>query len=1142
MTRSMCRSLLIFVLAVCPMGAQEFRATLTGRVVDQSQAVMPDVKIAAVETQTGARFATVSGQDGQYTLPFLQPGTYRLSAEAVGMKHYIREGLTISAAERKAVDIALEVGQMTENVTITADAPLLETASGALGQAVTAEQVANIPLNGRTPLMLAQLWAGILPNGGPSLNRPFDLSHTSDFSIGGTPSATNELLLDGAPNTFRGGSSAYSPPMDSVMEVKVEAFQSDAAYGSTGGGTVNVVSKSGTNRFRGSVYEFNQVGKLAANTFFLNRTGQPKSFSLWNQFGATLGGPVTVPKVFDGKDKLLFFFSYEGIRQPNPLGFTGTVPTDALRKGDLSQLLALGSSYQVYDPFSAVRQGTRVQRQPLAGNLIPQRLLNPIAQKYLQFFPSPNAAGGADGRNNYVTNADQVDNFNNYLGRLDYNANSRHKIFLGTRHSARSSFEKAWYHNMSRGRYKLRDSWGVMLDDVYTLTPTTVLNVRLNWTRYAEVHQLQSTGIDLVGMGFAPYLAANSPLVILPRVDIGVFGQLGESNANTTPFDSWQIFTNLVKVVNRHNVKFGADLRRSRESNYQPSNSSGRFQFSTNWTRGPLDSSPAAPVGQDMAAFLMGLPTGGQYDLSAFRTNVAGYVAFFVQDDIRLRNNLTVNLGLRYEKERPTTERYDRMVGGFDPAAVNSVTAAAKAAYAKSPIPEVPVAAFNPLGGLLFPGPGHRSPYSTGSTDFSPRLGFAWTPALLGGRTVIRGGGGVFFFNLGITALDQTGFSQSTSLVPTQDGYLTPYGTLNDPFPGGIQQPLGAALGVNTYLGRGISYFNSSPSTPYTVRWNLNIQRQLAQNLVAEVGYLYNHSVHLGVDRSTNFTPGQYLSTTGQRDQATIDFLSAQVTNPFSGLIPGTNLSSSVVARSQLLKARPQFTDVTALAGSEGSSYSHMLMARMDKRFAGGLQVQANFQYSRLMQKLDRLNDSDPGLQKRVASIDRPLRFVASGLYALPVGRGKRVLGDARGIVNQMFGGWQVSGVFVSQQGAPLEWGDVIYLGGDLQMNPTNIDRAFDTTRFNTNSRQQLGSDIRTFPTSFSNLRSAGVVSLDVAAIKDFPIRERLKLQYRCEFFNAPNHPLFGVPDVSPTSTTFGQVKDLTNLPRRIQMALRLNW
>jgi hypothetical protein len=367
--------------------------------------------------------------------------------------------------------------------------------------------------------------------------------------------------------------------------------------------------------------------------------------------------------------------------------------------------------------------------------------------------------------------------------------------------------------------------------------------------------------------------------------------------------------------------------------------------------------------------------------------------------------------------------------------------------------------------------------------------------------------------------------------VPAQDSYLTPYGTLSNPFPDGIQQPTGAALGVNTNLGNGVNYYNPNPLTPYSLRWNLSVQRQLSKDAMVELGYLANHSVHLAVDRQLNFVPAQFLSTSAVRDQATIDWLATPVANPFAGLIPGTSLDSKTVSRSQLLQAFPQFSGVNANAMNDGSSYSHILMLRGEKRFSGGLQLQANVQYSRIMQRLSRLNDSDAFLEKRVAPEDRPFRAVLSGSYALPLARGNRFLG-----------GWIISGIYTRQSGAPLEWGNVIYYGGDLQMAPTNIDRAFDTTRFNTNSKQQLAQNVRTFPTAFANLRAAGPDNVDLSIIKDFRIWERLKMQYRCEFFNAFNHPMFDVPDVSPTSSTFGQIQNQANLPRRVQMALRLVW
>jgi hypothetical protein len=309
-----------------------------------------------------------------------------------------------------------------------------------------------------------------------------------------------------------------------------------------------------------------------------------------------------------------------------------------------------------------------------------------------------------------------------------------------------------------------------------------------------------------------------------------------------------------------------------------------------------------------------------------------------------------------------------------------------------------------------------------------------------------------------------------------------------------------------------------------------------------EVGYIGNRSIKLGLDRPLNFTPVEHLSVAPVRDQGAIDRLSASVANPFAGLLPGTGLNGSVVSRAQLLARFPHFTGATLNGGSDGSSYSHMLMVRSEKRFSHGLQLQASFQYSRVIQRMSRLNDGDTVLEKRIAVEDRPLRLVVNGTYSLPFGRGRRFGASANRFLNAVIGGWSGAGFYSFQSGIPVQWGNVIYYGGDLGWRPGNVDRAFETTRFNTNSREQLAQNRRTFPTAFSDLRGGILNNFDLSVIKEFPVVERLRLQYRCEFFNALNHPLFDLPDVNPTSSTFGRVQNQYNLPRRIQMALRLVW
>lgn len=1122
--------------------AQEFRSTIFGRIMDQQQAVVPGAKVTAVEKDTGARTTTISRMDGSYTLAFLAPGTYTISVEADGFKRATKELVQIGSNERKTIDIGLEVGAVNESVTVEADAPLLDAASASVGQAVSPVQIESMPLNGGTPLIMAQLALGVVQMSRPDFVRPFDNSGASDLSIAGGEAQKNELLIDGSPNSTRNGRSAYSPPVDAVQELRVQAFESDAAYGNTGGGTVNLVSKAGTNDLHGSLYEFNQVSRLAAADWFTNRAGQKIPATRYNQYGGSAAGPVSIPRLVDGRNRLFFFFAFEGLRQPNKSAFTSTVPTAEERNGDYSKLLGMGEKYQIYDPLTGARQGSRIARQPLTGNIIPKSRLNPIALNYLQFYPASNIPGEADGRNNYLGHIGSWETYNNELGRIDYNVSDRHKMFFNFRHNQRYNLNKQRYDNVATGKHLTRKNWGFMWDDVYTFTPTTLLNTRLNWTRFTQGNTYLSDGYNIASLGFPASLASASMHAVLPIVSLSPFDTLGHEGGDLTPYDSFHIFASLSKFTGRHTIKVGTDLRLYRESEVDFGASSGTYKFGTNWTRGPLDNSPAAPIGQELSSFLLGLPTSGSFAVNGSRTNQAGYYAFFVQDDIRARSDLTVNIGLRFERETPTTERYNRVVNGFDFTSPNSVTAAAKAAYAADPIPELPVGAFNPVGGLLFAGPGNRGIYNSPGNEFSPRFGFAWTPRALGSRTVLRGGFGLFYYDLGIAGMNQTGFSQSTSFVSTLNGYLSPNATLSNPFPSGIEQPVGATLGLDTFLGKGVSFFSPDQRGSYSARWNLNIQRLITKNTVVELGYLGNHSVHLGVDRSLSFTPARFLSTSPMRDQATIDLLSANVANPFKRLLPGTSLNGSTVAREDLLQAFPEFGGVGIKNTSDGSSYFNMMQVRVERRLTAGLQVLANYQWSRMIEKRSLLNDSDALFEKRVAAEDRPHRFVISGTYDLPFGKGKAIAGSLPAVLDRIVGGWMLAGMYTWQSGQAVNWGNVIYYGGGLQWNPRGVYGSLDTSRFNTNSKQQLGANIRTFPTRFANIRDDATNTVDLSVLKNFRIHERLKLQYRCESFNTMNRPQFGSPSVNVTSSAFGKISSQGNLPRILQMALKLVW
>lgn len=1153
------RAVCVIVSFTALASAQEFRGTLSGRITDPSGSVVPNVKVTAVNNDTGARFETATSETGEYTLPFLTPGPYRLTADAMGFKGYVQDRVQVGTNQRVSQDIALQVGSQTESVTVSADATLVSSATASVGQVIGKYQIENLPMNGRTPLSLAQLSFGVTPNSDPRFTRPFDNSGPSGFSMGGGQSQTNELLLDGTPDMTRNRRVAYNPPVDAVSEMKVEAFQPDAAYGNTGGGTVNVVMRGGTNDFHGSVYEFNQVSALKATPWFSQLAGQKKAVTRFNQYGVSAGGAVWIPKLIDGKNRLFWFYSYEGIRQSEPEPTYSTVPTAEQRRGDFSALLKLGASYTIYDPATGVLQAGNVRRTAFPGNIIPSNRLNPAGLKILGYVPLPNQPGvvgeqGYNGTNNYFNNSVRSDKFSGHMGRLDFNASQNNKMFWNFRFNDRLEDRSDRFGNDINGNYLSRTNWGTTFDDVHTFTPTMLLNSRFGWTRFIEANTRQSNGFNPTTVGLPAYIASSSSRLLFPRIDFGQITDLSDSGGDSTPFDTFQIFSALTKIAGGHTLKFGTDLRRQIESSNSFGNSVGQYTFNTNWTNLGTGQS-GAPLGQDIAAFVLGLPTGGSFDVNATRTNQAYYSAFFVQDDWRVRSNLSLNLGLRYERETGTVERYNRTIVGFDAAAANAVTAPARAAYAanpNSPTNILPAAQFNPAGGMIFATPGHRNVYSTSPWAFSPRLGFSWSP--WSPATVLRGGAGVFYNTYGTFGIQQPGFSQSTPVAIT-DNYLDPAiaPKLTDPFPQGIQRPVGAANGINTYLGQNFRYTNPNLQQPLLWRWSLNIQRAFGSNYIAEIGYIGSRGAHLAEgDTDLNYVPAPYLSTSPVRDQAAIDRLARVVPNPFAGLLPGTGLNGATTTVEQLVRPYPQFNAAGGVSTNSlnlGRSWFHMLQTRLEKRYANGFNLLANFQWSKMIEEVRRLNPSDPLLEHRTADEDRPLRLVTSGSYEFPFGRGKAIGSAVNGFWNRLIGGWQLNAIFIAQSGSPINWEsrNALYYGGGLNLvaHPEKTalgTPVFDIDRFERASNRQLDRNIRTFGSRFGNLRADKIANLDASLIKNIGITERVVAQLRAEMFNSLNRATYNEPDTNPTSGTFGRITSAANLPRALQLALRIRW
>ena len=1157
------------------LAAQEFRGTISGKVTDPTAAPVPNAQVTVTETQTGTKSQTITNSNGDYTVPFLQPGNYSIDVDAQSFKHYLRKAVHLGAGDHPVIDIPLELGSAVQTVSVTADAPLINSENATVGQAISEKEVENLPLNGRTPLSLAGLSIGVVATVQPGLVHPFDLGSAAGWSVAGSASQTNEILVDGSPDATWDGRLAYSPMADAVQEVRVKAFDNDASFGHTGGGTINQILKSGTNELHGTLYEFNQPNNMMANPWFSNARGQVAPALHYNQYGLTVGGPVLIPKVYNGRDKLFWFFGWEGLKdsQPNPTILT--VPTAAERTGNFAGLPTL------YNPYSAVQNASgTITRTAIPGNNLNNVPggLNPVALAILKYYPLPNIAPqGPNSTLNYFSSAPTIDNYSNELGRLDYNMSTRNRISFDARHTYYTQTKNDYFANQTTSSLLTRENQGATLDDVFTIDPTNLLDVRLNFTRMDEQHPSPTAGFDPTSLGLPAYLTNSSQYLQFPVFSLTNYQSLGSNSNNLLPSQSLQLYSSIVSVRGSHTIKFGTDIRQYNLNVSSYGASTGSFTFGNAFVRQSSSSSSTVAVGQDLASMLLGLPTAGSYDVNAASSWYQHYFAFFVQDDWRLKSNLTVNLGVRFDHDGAYTEKYGRTVSGFDPTAVLPITAAAQVAYAKSPISQLPVSAFDPVGGLTFPGSVNGPAFNSTSHLFSPRAGFAWSPTALGGKTVISGGFGMFVQPLTIAQLattgkystnpilNQEGFSQTTQLVATNNGNLTPAATLTNPFPSGtFQKPVGSLLGPATFLGQTISFLAPQQKNPYALRWNLGVQHQLGANTLVEAVYVGNHAVHLPVayTQVNGLIPG-YRSTLPVRDTALINELSANVTNPFYNL-PGTAVSTNKTTTvAQLLSAFPQFpvgdgsggTGIIENNAPIGSSYYQSANLRIQRRFSSGLTMIANYSFSKLTERDSWLNFPDTQLEKRISPFDHTNRFVLAISYDIPVGKG-RMFDPHNAWLDAFIGGWNLNSVYTYQTGAPLLWtsgsttvpGDYVYNGAPLNINNRQVNGyAFNVGAFDTAAADQFQYHERTFSTTFPNVRQDAINQWDVSLLKRFFITERRYFELRGEAYNVVNHPVFGAPGqtsaqgpvVAATNSNFGLITFQDNRPRALQLGAR---
>jgi hypothetical protein len=1170
---------LLGLLQVSSLLGQEARGVIVGIVKDASGGVIPGAEVRITNKAMGVTASLVTNDTGLYQAPYLIPGLFRIEVVMPGFKTFVADQVELRVNERLELNILLEVGEQSETILVTGETPLLNTASASMGQVIDARRVADLPVPHGNPFFLIGLSSGASFTRDPRLDRPFEPTHIVGYAMDGTRANRSDVTIDGvvATATANAGevTSSYVPPADIVSEIAVQTATFDAAFGQTEGGVTNISMKSGSNDLHGTIYWTKMAPGIFANDFWANRNGQPRGDFDYNRWGGSAGGPVWIPGLYNGQNRTFFMWGYEGIHESRPRNNgTPTVPTAAMKNGDFSQLLALGSNYQIYNPFTRrAIGGGRYEQDPFVGNIIPANLHDPVAKKILGYYPDPLQPGDPDGRNNFVQpNLLEQAKYYTHSVRVDHVVNDKLRMFGRGSVYRRDSTYNNYFNNMTTGAEFQFLSRAFTFDNVYTINPSTVMNLRYGYNRFirGDAGNRESLGLDLTTLGFpAAYNDLLSPDTRrFPRIDLAGYQGTAVSGY-VRPNDTHSFIGALNKMFGSHAFKSGFEFRAYRENNRTFANDeTGRFNFDGGWVRGPLDNSPAAPnnLGQSVAALLLGLPSHSNSYVArgaSYAEQSTSYGLYF-HDDWKVNSRLTVNLGLRYEYEGALTERFNRTVRGFDFAAVQPIEAQARAKYALNPTSELPADQFFVRGGLTFAGVSGepRGLWNPPTKQFMPRVGLALK---LDPKTVLRGGYGVYFGFLGQRRGDviQPGFSQNTPFVATQDNGLSFIASLSNPFPNGIIEPVGAGRGTLTNLGTSVTFFNPDPKAPYMQRWQMGIQRELSSGYVVEAAYVGNRGTHLEYMsngnialRNLNATPIQYLSTSATRDQVKINYLSQNLPNPFydtvakatilpTGAIGG--LTGQNIARERLLRPFPAF-DAVNMDQQEGWSWYHAFQSTVQKRFSQGYTLMVNYTYSQFMQGTELLNPADPRPTEVISDLDRPHRFTVSGIYEFPFGRGRTFGSGLNPVLSRIISGWQLSGIYTHQSGAPLNFGNYIFKGSNYEemlipKSDRSIEKWFNTdaSLWEKSSAAQLASNVRTFPLRFDFLRADIINSFDYSLVKYTAISEGKQLQIRADFMNAFNHPQFAAPDTNPASGNFGRIRSNTqvNYPRRIQLSLK---
>jgi hypothetical protein len=1171
----------VFAFAATAATAQEFRATIKGQVTDPSKAAVPGATVTALNQETNETANTVTNADGNYSVPFLRPGLYTLTVELSGFQKYLRKDMRLEVGQAAQVNVQLAVGGVSEQMTVTAESPLLDTSKADRGTVIDSHRIAELPLQSRSPMALAVLVAGVNYNAQAIYLRPFDNGALADWSMNGGQNRNNEFLMDGAPNNANQGGNniAYVPPADAVQEFKIQTNSFDAQYGRTAGGVVNMSLKSGTNSFHGTGYEYYRRKWLDANSFQLNARGVDKIEHYLDQYGFEVDGPIKIPGLYNGTNKTFFMFNGEKYREGTPAAQLSSVPTAAMRNGDFSNLVdAQGRQIVIYDPATGHDVNGVWTRDPFPGNVIPAARFNSTAKALMQYFPDANCT--TPGQPNWQQNLCYNEHFNkdlfwNWVGKVDHNFSNKDRTFFRWGKNERNEVRNTTAIRSGpaqNGQLPLiRANDAFVADWVHIFGSGTVFNVRGGYTRYLEGSRSDSSfGYDVTQLGWPANVVSQFPAAavggMFPVITFDQFVQLSRGfGPNTNKNFSFQ--PNVTMTRGNHSIRSGLDIRRTNVYNDNYGNAGGQIDFNRNFTRSTINSTSNLE-GNAWASFLLGAPSGGNVPVNLFPHFYWNFVAPWVQDDWRINNRLTLNLGFRWDFNSPLHEEQNRLNYAFDPTIVNPVSARVGQTV---------------MGGIQFTdvNGAPKTPWKMDWNNWQPRVGAAYQ---VDEKTVLRAGYGKYFLNPTGQSFTN-GFSQATTLIASNDGGRTPTYNLSNPFPAGIETPPGSSLGPMTFLGRGPSFSNPDFVVPYVHQFSIGVQRELPWKVSLEASYVGSRSYKVqdnwgGVNEASAAFQAQCDVTTGG-SRTLCDQL---VPNPFFN-VPGfegtTRFTNATIARSDLARPFPAFTGFQMTERNDGKMTYDSAQFVANKRWAKGVTFNGNYTWvprwtedgantttgigNGFVDDVSQLKNHGPYFSHREH------RVTLSGVWELPWHR------DQKTPLGYLLGGWSIAPMYVFQSGQPWDMpGNLdlapgvdlkdIALSGDKEgqfmygVKPCVGNYNTTTGKYDLQSysiaygctqpyfliRQAF--QRRTAMFRYDEFRRPVYWEIDANIAKTTKITERVRFQFRIEAFNILNSPMYDernyVQDTA--SADFGRINRnatlQSNFQRFIQLGFKLTW